>query len=202
VAKRGLWMAGGVVVLLGALWGFAAYRYDLLSLRQLGPEMQPNFGSGARLLVDRRREPERGDVVVVTGKTPGKYALRRVVGLPGDRYAFRGTRPVVNGVQAEWTTVGYTLIKGRETLAQRERAGSRTYLVLDDVNRRMLDTPERTLKGYWVLDDNRDYLLAQDSRTFEDLGRADIRGVVTWVLAAGDLDYVRPQAPADAGPPP
>jgi signal peptidase I len=199
--KRALWIAGGVVVLVGATWGaLAAYCYDLLSLRQLGPEMQPNFGSGTRLLVDRRRTPERGDVVVVTGKTQGKYALRRVVGVPGDRYAFRNTHPVVNGVEATWETAGYTIIDGRETLAQRERAGGRSYLVFDDVNRRMQDMAERTLTGYWVLDDNRDYLLAKDSRSFDDLPRANIRGVVTWVISAGDLTYVRAQAPADAGP--
>jgi signal peptidase I len=200
-AKLALAVLGGLVVLAGATWALLAARYDLLSLRQMGLEMQPNLGAGVRVLVDRRRAPRRGDVIVMTSHAKGKFALRRVVGVPGDRYAFKGEHPVVNGVRATWETIGYTLVDGREFLAQRETLDGRTHVVLDDVNRRMNDMPERTLTGYWVLDDNRDYLLANDSRSFEDLAPADVRGVVTWVIEPGDLTYIRLQSPADAGPP-
>src|SRR5689334_7347119 len=107
-AKRALGIVAAFVVVVGVTWGIlAAFVYDVITFKNLGPEMEPGFGRGARLLVDRRRTPERGDVVVVLSKEIGQFALRRVVGLPGDTYAFVGTRPVVNGVQPIWQDLGY-----------------------------------------------------------------------------------------------
>ena len=202
-AKWALGILGALVVVIGGTWAYlAAFVYDVITFKNLGPEMEPGFGRGAVLLVDRRRTPERGDVVVVLSKKIGQYALRRVVGLPGDTYAFVDTRPVVNGVKPTWDDLGYSMVDGREMRVKREHAFGRTYLVYDDVNRIMHDMPERHLTGYWVLDDNRDYLLAKDSRSLDDIPRDEIRGVVTWTIEPGDLPYQRLQPAADAGPPP
>jgi signal peptidase I len=197
--KRALVIVAGLLVLAGATWAALASVYDIIYFKSLGPEMLPNLGRGARVLVDKRRTPARGDIVVVEAK-PGHLVLRRVVALPGEHVAFIDTRPFVDGVHTTWTEVGSTLLDKRETLVEREQVGTRSYLVLDDVNRRMYSLFSRPVEGgYWLLEDNRDYLLGEDSRHQGAIPQGRIRGVVTWIIDPGDLPYVRPTPAPDAG---
>jgi len=200
--RRALWLTLAVLVAIGALWAvLALFVYDVILFKSgTAIEMLPNLGPGARVLVNRLRTPRRGDVVVLERKEGG-YHMSRVVAVPGDRVAFVDSRPYVDGVKVEWDQVGYTIVDQRENLVFRETLGARNYLVLDDVNRRMQAMFSRPVSGYWVLEDNREYLLGKDSRSLGEISRAQIRGVVTWVLATGDLPYVRPtqSTPADAG---
>jgi signal peptidase I len=198
-ARRiGAWTLGSLAALVAAYAILRATLYDIIRFPTPARDMWPALGPGAIVVVNRRAEPRRGDLVVLEPKQ-GRYVLTRVVALPGDHMAFIDSRPYVDGVKVEWHEVGRSRIDGRENIVWRETLGDRSYLVLDDVNRRMQSLFSRALTGYWVLEDNREYVLGKDSRVFGEVPRAQIRGVVSWALTSGEVPYVNPSGPPDAG---
>ena len=197
--RRVLLAALAALALVGAVWAvLAAFFFDVITFRSMGQQMFPNLGPGARVLVNRRKTPVRGDVVVVD-KIDGGYDLLRVVAVPGDTVAFFDTRPFVDGVKTTWREIGYAMIEERTLLAQEESLGEQRYVVFDDSRRDMQTLSARKVDGYWLLEDNRDYLFGKDSRSRGALARAHIRGVVSWVLDTGDVPYVRSRVALDAG---
>lgn len=87
---------GALVVLTFVVFGFI-----LLPVRVKGNSMQPNFHDGQIRVLSRRAykaaEPQRGDVVAVTLPGMRAAALKRVVGLPGEKVQVVNGRVRVNG---------------------------------------------------------------------------------------------------------
>ena len=121
------------------------------------------------------REPERGEVVVfrfargpdhdiyppdVRPDLPTDNFVKRLVGLPGDRVAYRGGRLILNGepVPLEKTGETFTDENGVARDVYIESLGECRHVVLDDPNTRGRDMPERTIKPgrYLFMGDNRD----------------------------------------------
>ena len=80
---------------------FASRRVEVV-----GMSMYPTLAPGEYVLCDRfayrRREPQRGDVVLARGLLGGREVMvKRVVAVPGDRVDFDEGALVVNGVQAQ-----------------------------------------------------------------------------------------------------
>ena len=94
--RRTLWRVGILVLVSYLLFGFV-----LLPIRVVGISMEPTYRDGSINLVNtlrfRFRQPRRGDVVAI--KLAGKRVmlLKRVVGLPGERLAFRKGILTING---------------------------------------------------------------------------------------------------------
>jgi len=134
-----------------------------------GESMSPNFRTGDYVLTDeltyRFRNPERGDVVVFKPPVAGRYFIKRIIGLPGEKVKIsRGKIFIEN--------------KGEEIRL------SEPYLSLS-----MKTTPDLEIQlkknEYFVLGDNR--RASYDSRFWGPITRNDIIGRVKfrlWPLTA------------------
>ena len=102
--KRVIWgtsprrTLGRAVIL--ALVSYLLFGFILLPIRVTGISMEPTYRDGSINLVNtlryRFRPPRRGDVVAIrVGRRV--MLLKRVVGLPGERLAFREGILTVNG---------------------------------------------------------------------------------------------------------
>lgn len=178
-----------------AWWSFVAlavvtlvlrlFVYDLTTLK--GDDMSPTIGPGSWLLVNRLATPRPGDLVMMQDPAERRWQVRRVVAVAGDKIAMRGARPVVNGVEATLVPARELIVDKQEVRIWKETLAGRSYQVNDLVRRTMHDMPEQAVEGgYWVLADNREAAV-RDSRTYGPVPKANIRGVVTWVMKRGQL---------------
>ena len=78
------------------------FRFALLPVRLRGESMEPTFHDRSFTLVNglvyRFREPRRGDVVAIRMAGTRVMLLKRVLGLPGERVAFRDGALVIDSV--------------------------------------------------------------------------------------------------------
>ena len=94
------------ILLCMFLWSVLSYmgvsRFLLGSTEVIGDSMLPTLHPGDRLLVNyivmRIGRPERGDIVSIH-MDDGEFAVKRVIGLPGDRLQIRRGHVHVNGNQ-------------------------------------------------------------------------------------------------------
>jgi signal peptidase I len=140
------------------------------------------FTYGLRLPVTRTKvfdigEPERGDVMVFFPPHQNDtYYIKRVIGKPGDRIAYRNKQLVVNGepVPQEWLAEfpsgRYSVKMGRESLPETDghlmqldnRRGPRNFSVVVKPGH------------YFMMGDNRDN--SSDSRVWGQVPERDIVG--------------------------
>ena len=147
------------------------------------------FTYGLRLPVTRTKvfdigEPERGDVMVFFPPHQNDtYYIKRVIGKPGDRIAYRNKQLVVNGepVPQEWLAEfpsgRYSVKMGRESLPETgghlmqldNRRGPRNFSVVVKPGH------------YFMMGDNRDN--SSDSRVWGQVPERDIVGkaVAIWM---------------------
>ncbi|GGK02275.1 signal peptidase I [Luteimonas terricola] len=167
------------------------------------------FAYGLRLPVNNKKIvdiglPERGDVVVFRPpQYPDQDWIKRVVGLPGDRIAYRDNVLYVNGEPSAYQAIGAYVGKGRG-----EEMTGATLLAEDLGNGRHevleIDSPLFTNHGvgewavpageYFVMGDNRDR--SDDSRFWGTLPESQLRGkaFLVWMnfdSAAGGVDFNR-----------
>jgi signal peptidase I len=124
----------------------------------LGGSMEPTLAEGDHCLLNRLclrfHPPERGQIVVVEDGGPGGFAIKRVIGVPGDCVEFRVGRVYINGTQLR-----------EDYLPKRVRT--------EPLRRSRYDLRPN---HYFVLGDNRGNSL--DSRSYGPLHGVDIKGVV------------------------
>jgi signal peptidase I len=138
------------------------------------------------------RTPERGDVVVFTVARDGAETIpadrrpdlpreefvKRIIGLPGDRVAFRDGEIFVNGERVETLDTGEIFEDdyGRQLDVRGVRLGDRRFRILDDPALQPLPDAERVVEEgrYFMLGDNRDH--SKDSRVWGTVRLAEIVG--------------------------
>jgi signal peptidase I len=91
MGKAGAFLQEALQTLFLALVVFALVRLVVQNCRIEGPSMQPNLWEGQFLIVNRlayrRGEVQRGDIVVFEYPTaPQRDLIKRVIGLPGERF--------------------------------------------------------------------------------------------------------------------
>jgi signal peptidase I len=167
--------------------------------------MKPTIVEGDRIFVDKLaydlrvpfttarlttwNDPRRGDVVVLFAPDTGERLVKRVVGIPGDRIAMRAGALIVNGVVVPTVPAersDYAALDAQEQASHAfalEQLGSARHPIMHG----------RSAAGqYFVMGDNRDH--SRDSRYFGFVGRAQIVGRATHVIASLDPDhYYRPR---------
>jgi signal peptidase I len=89
-----------ILVLVAA--SFFVFRFILLPIRIFGISMLPTYRDNRFNLVNRwaywRSPPQRGDIVSIQAFSgPSVMLLKRIVGLPGERVAFRQGIIYING---------------------------------------------------------------------------------------------------------
>lgn len=164
------------------------------------------FAYGLRLPVNNRKIvaiglPERGDVAVFRPEqTPDQDWIKRVVGLPGDRIAYRGNVLYVNGEPSTYQPVGPYVGNGRGTEMNgatllEEDLGGVSHQVLEIENPLYANhgvgewvVPEGE---YFVMGDNRDR--SDDSRFWGTLPESRLRGkaFLVWMNFDGGIDFSR-----------
>jgi signal peptidase I len=139
------------------------------------------------------RDPERGDVVVFTVAQRGSQTypadqrpdlpreefVKRIIGVPGDRIAFRGGRVFVNGEPVESQVLGETFEDdaGNPLAVSEVTLGDRRFRTLDDPHVSFpgpTDTITVEPGRYFMLGDNRDH--SKDSRFWGSVRLAEIKG--------------------------
>jgi signal peptidase I len=135
-------------------------RFVITAVVVQGRSMAPTLQDGGRYLLNRVtlcfREPRRGDVIVIRDLFHADFAVKRIVGLPGEAIQLREGRVFING----------------QTLEEPYLApGTRTY----SPDWRGL-TIDLDVSQYFVLGDNRPS--SEDSRSYGPLSRKHIVGLI------------------------
>ncbi len=177
------------------------------------------FFFGARIpwtevQLPRVRDPQRGEVVVFNLARDGHGGIfpadrrkdlrtdafvKRLVGLPGDRVAFRDQRLILNGepVPLEPTGKQFTDSHGRVFDVVIETLGECRHYVLDDPHMQHHDVPEMTVMEdrYLFMGDNRDN--SHDGRRFGTVRIKELAGPAgflywSWNWNGGWLELLNP----------
>jgi signal peptidase I len=180
---KGLGKALGflVLALLVVIVALRLFVLDLVSVD--AHDMLPTLGPGGSVIVNRRIDPKRGDLIMFRTKE-GKDIIRRVIGLPGEKVGMQGLVPVIDGKKARHEEERTYEEDKRKYRVLLEYIEGRSWRIVDDTYRNSPEWDERTIQGgFFVLADHRE--VGSDSRQFGVVPRADIRGVVWRVWDKG-----------------
>ena len=145
-----------VRVLVLAAVSFITFQWVLIPIRAEGISMQPTYRSGSLNLVNRLafsfRPPARGDIVAIRLAGPHVVFVKRIIGLPGERFKIVQGQVFINGAPLDEPYVH---------------------------DRQPWDVPEVTLtpRDYFVIGDNRRMRAADHS-----FGRADVSRIIGRVV--------------------
>lgn len=159
------------------------------------------------------RAPRRGEVIVFqfargprgiypvdrAPDLPADNFVKRLVGMPGDRVAYRGERLILNGAPVPWEPTGlqYTDAGGRRLNVYIETLGDCRHAVFDDPRIRRRDMREITIEPgrYLFIGDNRDH--SHDGRIVGTVRLVDLHGPTglnywSWDWTGGWLELLNP----------
>jgi signal peptidase I len=164
------------------------------------------FTYGLRLPVTNKKfvelgAPERGDVVVFRPPHhPEQDWIKRIVGLPGDRIAYRDNQVLLNGQPLPYAPVG--AYQGRGNGAEmtgaaelQEQLGGQPHRILERTDSLFPGQGEGEwvvpAGHYFVMGDNRDN--SEDSRYWGFLPEKNLRGkaFLIWMNIDGGIDLSR-----------
>jgi signal peptidase I len=121
-------------------------------------------------------EPQRGDVMVFFPPGDDRYFIKRVVGLPGDRIAYRNKVIYLNGVAVPQDLIAQLPPRAPTYQILEERLGDAQHVVRKELQRAGPDNFELTVEPghYFMMGDNRDN--SSDSRVFGLVPECNIVG--------------------------
>jgi signal peptidase I len=126
----------GVLISL-AMVAFVILRYVLLPIHIHGPSMEPTYHDGSFNFINtmafRHGEPQRGDVVGIRFSSDVVMYVKRIVGLPGEKFHFADGNIYINGERLDEP---YLRLPSKEWTTQEELLGPQEYYVVGD-NRTM-----------------------------------------------------------------
>jgi len=165
--------------------------------------MKPTILEGDRILVNklaydlriplthvsifRIADPKRGDIVVFDSKAAGTRLVKRVIGLPGDIVEMQDNHVRINGVEARYSNVEYTV---EAIFAVESYAGMthRIEIAPTGVSSFSSFGSVKVPQGhYLVLGDNRDN--SADSRVRGFIPREEIVGDARTVVLSVNYDH-------------
>jgi len=146
-----------------------------------GHSMDPTLADGQKLMTYQLSEINRFDII--TTQEPDdmeKLAVKRVIGLPGDRVQMQGDVLSINDKQVEETYLQLFKEKFSEDQLQKEYAYNPTFQNIAQGSENFTNdfTYEVPEGKYFVLGDNR--LISKDSRMFGFVDEEMIKGEVVF----------------------
>jgi signal peptidase I len=139
------------------------------------------FAYGIRLPVLNAKvvevgEPRRGDVMVFFPPNDSRYFIKRVIGLPGDRVAYRNKVLYVNGEEMPQNLIAQLPPLNPTYQILEEDLGGVSHVVRKELLRRIPDDFETTVAPghYFMMGDNRDN--SSDSRVWGEVPEKNIVG--------------------------
>lgn len=131
------------------------------------------FSYGIRLpVIDSKiigiGEPERGDVVVFRfPKDPSVDYIKRVIGLPGDRIAYRSKNVYVNGKRIPVSKIGpYTETKDGLPIPGATKLSEK---ISDELNHEILiESNKATFNGEWIVPENHFFVMGDNRDNSND----------------------------------
>lgn len=161
-----------LVALLGAIF-IRTFLVDGFIVR--GDSMEPAIKDGDYIFINKlaflNQEPKRGDVVVVTPREKDFKIIKRIVGLPGERFAIEEGALVIRV---------HRLDEGKvleEEYLDEKNTQTRTPVLIN------IDPGE-----YFALGDNR--AVSTDSRELGPIDKWKIKGRVFGILRLSILKYI------------
>lgn len=167
-----------VLIVVGvAVTVIRAFAFEAFFVR--GDSMDPTIQQWDYVLVNKlaygssagSAQPQRGDIVVVVPRVLPTKIVKRVVGLPGERFSIEGNKIVVRSERGE---AGQILDENYITSSYTPEVGK---------TKTNIDPNE-----YFVLGDNRQASI--DSRELGMVDAWDIRGKVVGVIRFKSLKYI------------
>lgn len=150
------------VAALSLLGYYLISHYVVTMVEVQGRSMAPTLQNGDRFFLNRLayyfRPPTRGEMVVVRDPGHEDFAVKRIVGLPGETVTIRDGAVFVNGRQLAESY----LVRGTKT-------------VINGVNKEKVHLAK---DSYFLLGDNRDK--SEDSRHYGPIQRNSIIGVIAY----------------------
>ncbi len=158
------------------------------------------FAYGLRLPVWEKKvlpiaNPKTGEIVVFRWPPDPSYDyIKRVIGVPGDKIAYRNKTLTVNGVEAKQTFVRYTTDEssGNAVAEYRENLNGVEHEIFTRPNVPAVDFEVTVPEGqYFMMGDNRDD--SADSRFWGFVADKYLRGkaFLIWMSWNGKTDMVR-----------
>jgi signal peptidase I len=90
---------------------FVVFKFAFIGVRVEGISMEPTYHNGRINLINRlaywRSEPKRGDVVGIRLAGHSVLYMKRIIGLPGERVAFKNDKVLINDQPLEEPYVKY-----------------------------------------------------------------------------------------------
>ena len=139
--------------------------YVIFNVYVFGPSMQPTLQTGDVLIANRLKEPERGDVVIVSGAKVGSkdWLVKRIIAVGGETVEIKD---------------GYVFVEG-------EKLDFEPYVLKNGVTQPASERPSTFTVGeneFFYLGDNREN--SSDSRNYGVCSKEQIVGVVSeWSLS-------------------
>ena len=142
----------------------------------------------------KHSDPNRGDVVVYFDNNKNSLAVKRVIGLPGDKIEIKENQIFVNEVSIKQKKLERNLFDGIPSengigeLVLEEELDGKKYLVTFSSDLSELSTinlVEVTYDHYFILGDHRDN--SADSRYTGLISRRQIKGRIIYGLRENDL---------------
>jgi signal peptidase I len=148
-----------------ALFSLSGYylisQYVVTAVQVQGRSMVPTLKDGERYFLNRIvfkwRAPERGDVVVIKDPGHSDYAVKRIVGLPGESLSLMDGAVYLNGARLS------------EPYLPRN-----TRTLTPDRSQKFIRVPQ---DRYFILGDNRGN--SEDSRNYGAVHRSQIIGLIS-----------------------
>ncbi|MHC5373372.1 signal peptidase I [Enterococcus sp. LJL120] len=152
-----LFLLVSLLFLIGCCLNFFIYQVQDFS-------MNPNFTAGNQLLVQRRTQFQRFDVVVIKSSTTDEVFVSRIIGLPGETITYENDQLLVNQQAVLEPFIAQQIAES--TAAGLQYTTELPTFLLQEI-------PADT---FLVLGDNRGF--TRDSRTVGLISQAEITGKV------------------------
>ncbi|MGX7352247.1 signal peptidase I [Enterococcus canis] len=160
-------LVGLFILLMGCLWFLMTIRSHTVN----GPSMSPTFETGDKLLTNKNKNVTRYDIVTFFHPDTNESYLKRVVGMPGDKYYIIGTKMYLFAELDESVDI-------QKLYYSSELRDSTQIFELDTAAAKKLKSMTQIPKNeYFLLGDNRSN--SQDSRALGFIEADSIEGVVT-----------------------